>query len=238
MEIEIRNPHYIGDKTPEDRLRMFEDQYEIPSYIKSGEVGDDDYDVYWDEVENGNGDDAKYYLWDAYWNSKHESEAGYYVRQCSVCSLLYFAEWNTNNSICENEVCQNKHKPKEVVARCEEVPAQKPYARDEIEPTPLVWEAPKRNKRRQFLRDVEPTGYVYLVSAYNGLYKIGKTNDIEKRLRGLKTMSPVPLKLIHTIETITPLKLEAKLHKKYDRCRAHGEWFMLSKDEVFEISAL
>ena len=215
---------------------MFEDMFDelgIPDYIPSGDIiNDGEYVDFWDGIdEDGNrGEEIE----NSYWNDEFDWIPEKYLRRCFVCDEMYWHPDVIRNPVCSRDECKKKYNSREY--REEKVIATEP--RDDTEPPPIVWEAPTRNKRRQLLQDVEPMGYVYLVSAYNGLYKIGKTNDIEKRFRGLETMSPVPLKLIHAIETITPLKLEAKLHKKYDHCRAHGEWFMLSKDEVVEISAL
>lgn len=75
-------------------------------------------------------------------------------------------------------------------------------------------------------------GYVYFLKAENGLTKIGCTNDVEKRMRAISTMSPERLQLIGVIKTNHKYKLESKLHDKYDNKRKHGEWFSLSDSEL------
>lgn len=61
----------------------------------------------------------------------------------------------------------------------------------------------------------------------SSMIKIGFTSNIKNRLGNLKTMSPVPLRLIGTIEG-TRVD-EENLHKKFARLRSHGEWFKLER---------
>ncbi len=56
-----------------------------------------------------------------------------------------------------------------------------------------------------------------------GLIKIGKTDDISRRLRELQFMSPVPLKLKAFFPGFG--KYEHSIHGTLYRYRKHGEWF-------------
>ena len=69
---------------------------------------------------------------------------------------------------------------------------------------------------------------VYLVRSFGNYYKIGKTNNIEKRLKQLGTSNP---KI--TLIGLTHLYSEELLHKKFKDYRVKGEWFIF-EDRVLE----
>lgn len=71
--------------------------------------------------------------------------------------------------------------------------------------------------------------FVYFV-AMGQYVKIGKADDVEKRMANLQSASPVALHLIASIPTDAPLKLEAALHEKLKQYRLGGEWFELPAD--------
>ena len=81
-------------------------------------------------------------------------------------------------------------------------------------------------------KPVRTEGFVYLLRAKNGLYKIGTAIDPTKRLNGLKTGSPEKLVLIHTIKTDSPYNAESTFHKKFAHKRVHDEWFALDENDV------
>jgi len=65
---------------------------------------------------------------------------------------------------------------------------------------------------------------VYFIAAVDaGKIKIGKTVDIEKRLATLRTMSPVDIELVCTIDYDEGL--ERRIHEHLKEYRANGEWF-------------
>lgn len=73
-------------------------------------------------------------------------------------------------------------------------------------------------------------GHVYLVKKWD-LYKIGHTDNLENRLKQLK--SP---QVIQTLSTDRSLNLERELHKKYRSKRLpQSEWFRLNPKEVDEV---
>ena len=224
------------------RLQKFTDDLDIPEYVKSGEIGPDDCDAFWDSVEKSRNEDEGFFFDDAYWNYQFDWDPQEYVRQCSICSALYFAQWSTKDPTCGKDDCRktrmSQMPPTEPAhPKAENLPTTKIHKDNDA--APLVWEAPSGKKKNIHRSVLElPVEYVYVVSASGMLYKIGKTNDIDKRFRGLELMSPIPLTLIHTIESQEALKLEAELHKKYNHCRSHGEWFNLSKNELDEICSM
>ena len=76
------------------------------------------------------------------------------------------------------------------------------------------------------------SGYIYLLGADNGLTKIGTTQNISARMSSLKTVSPIPLHLLHSTWHIDAQSLEGYLHKMYSDQRSHGEWFDLDDDAL------
>lgn len=81
-------------------------------------------------------------------------------------------------------------------------------------------------------REWHSRGCVYIIKAPNNLYKIGYTENVAKRLRDLRAMSPVELILVHVIEWDDKYSLENTLHQKYHSQLHHGEWYSLSDQEV------
>lgn len=75
-------------------------------------------------------------------------------------------------------------------------------------------------------------GFIYLIRAPNNLYKIGMAINIHKRFGELKTLSPVPLQLIHVIKTPLRYSAERRMHKRFKKHRHHGEWFSLTEKHV------
>lgn len=73
-----------------------------------------------------------------------------------------------------------------------------------------------------------PSSLVYLVRSFGNYYKIGKTNNVDNRLRQLKTHNPEI-----TLIGLTDLYSEELLHKKFKDYRVKGEWFIF-EDRVLE----
>lgn len=88
-------------------------------------------------------------------------------------------------------------------------------------------EAVIRKKRKKKLCEV-----VYLLLDPPGLYKIGRTADLNQRLRELKRLVPVPLSLVGAIVTDDAGQLERDLHEHFADKREQGEWFRLSDKDV------
>jgi hypothetical protein len=79
-------------------------------------------------------------------------------------------------------------------------------------------------------------GWVYLVEAVEARrYKIGRTNDVEKRVADLSKQSCFPLKVVGTSFVPNPVEFEYHLHKRYCEKQLHGEWFNLDPQDVLEI---
>lgn len=81
-------------------------------------------------------------------------------------------------------------------------------------------------------------GYVYLIGVKRGLHKIGKSFQLEKRLKQLSWQEGHRLRIVHRIPTDRMGWLEKFLHHAFSHRRIHGEWFRLSRKEVTLIRAI
>ena len=76
-------------------------------------------------------------------------------------------------------------------------------------------------------------GYVYLIEDRdNNRYKIGVTNDLEKRLRNLQTGNSNHISIKESFQTQQPFKLEKMLHNKFRQYQYNNEWYELPTDDV------
>lgn len=78
--------------------------------------------------------------------------------------------------------------------------------------------------------DVE-YGYVYLMK-FQRLYKIGSSNNVERRNYELGTKLPEDLKMLHKIRTDDPFGIEAYWHNRFKDKKARGEYFALSSEDI------
>lgn len=68
----------------------------------------------------------------------------------------------------------------------------------------------------------DPT-FVYLIEAEIGVVKVGCSTDPLRRLRGISTHSPCPVRLI--AQWPGSLADEAVIHRAFSEYRGHNEWF-------------
>jgi hypothetical protein len=78
-------------------------------------------------------------------------------------------------------------------------------------------------------------GSVYFIEA-GGFIKIGHSKDWKGRLRGLSGSSPLPLAILYV--TRGGHEKERALHRKFQHCRSHGEWFHKAPDLLAYIDLL
>lgn len=71
---------------------------------------------------------------------------------------------------------------------------------------------------------------VYFAVAYDRV-KIGKADNVARRLREIGTSCPFPLSLVLVLEPGT-MKVERYFHRLFRASRAHGEWFYMSEELV------
>ena len=86
----------------------------------------------------------------------------------------------------------------------------------------------------QFVASRNKADKIYLIKGA-GLLKIGVTHDMDKRFKGITTMSPVPLVLHYSKKVTNARKLEKALHLKYKEFNSHGEWFNLTDKQIDDI---
>lgn len=78
----------------------------------------------------------------------------------------------------------------------------------------------------------DSSGYVYLLKSDREWYKIGISINYKKRCQGI--IGGLPFKTeIHYHKFVSNYKkCELNLHKRFDKKREGGEWFVLNEEDV------
>mgnify|MGYP000098690222 CR=1 FL=1 len=80
-------------------------------------------------------------------------------------------------------------------------------------------------------------GYIYLLHAdTQNCFKIGRTNNLQRRLANI--LLPFPITLVHSIQVADMVWAERHLHQRFADKRLNGEWFNLDSDDVAYICSL
>ena len=73
---------------------------------------------------------------------------------------------------------------------------------------------------------------VYILKTGKNLYKIGKTNDLQRRLASYHTHLPLLFRVIRQYTAVNMSELEGSLHIVFQHKRVKGEWFELQPDDL------
>ena len=77
----------------------------------------------------------------------------------------------------------------------------------------------------------ETEGFVYLLKS-GRRYKIGFTNDLDRRITALSHQTAEPINKIHSIRTDDPSGIEAYWKRRFASKCVHNEWFELTPKDV------
>lgn len=79
---------------------------------------------------------------------------------------------------------------------------------------------------------------LYVIEHPHGFYKVGISNDPERRLKSLQTASPYELELVATVDTENSNGLESLLHDRFAKYHYRDEWFELPDKQVSEFKEM
>ena len=107
----------------------------------------------------------------------------------------------------------------------------------------IFWHTMTGDVRCQFGDPVDlpplthPAGYIYVIqdTEFSRRYKIGRTNNPERRLNEIRNILPGRSEIVAIVDTQDAPALEWQLHERYADGRKRGEWFDLSDSQVREI---
>jgi hypothetical protein len=81
---------------------------------------------------------------------------------------------------------------------------------------------------------IKASNILYIITAkeFDGIYKIGITNDINSRLSSMQTGCPYNLFAFKAYETKAPATIEKMLHIFFNKKHVRGEWFRLDEKDL------
>lgn len=82
------------------------------------------------------------------------------------------------------------------------------------------------------MQQVQVGKCVYILNTGKDLYKIGKTNDLQRRLAAYHTHLPILFRVIRQYAALNMTDLEESLHIVFQHKRVKGEWFALNRSDL------
>lgn len=111
------------------------------------------------------------------------------------------------------------------------VAALREYAQDDQALADIVKMLPAVDASTSRTSSRTREGFVYLIKS-GDFYKIGRGDDLERRVKQITVALPDKATLVHSIRTDDPTGIEAYWHRRFAEKRANGEWFKLSTVDV------
>lgn len=84
---------------------------------------------------------------------------------------------------------------------------------------------------------VDNSGCIYLIKC-SEWYKIGKTKNVDRRMKTFGEALPFKQEVIHVIRSDDYSALELELHSRFADKRMNGEWFALLPEDVEYIKGI
>lgn len=81
------------------------------------------------------------------------------------------------------------------------------------------------------------SGYVYVLES-GPFFKIGRAQDLDRRVKQLKIQLPFPVTVAHTVRTNDAIAAELFFHEIFRGKRVNGEWFGLDRIDLEWIKRL
>ncbi len=84
-----------------------------------------------------------------------------------------------------------------------------------------------------YILNMREKSFVYLLKVSNeGIYKIGVSKNVEKRVKQLQTGNPEPIEILKSFLSQYPYKLESVLHRRYNYNHVQGECFYMEQKDI------
>ena len=76
---------------------------------------------------------------------------------------------------------------------------------------------------------------IYFISDGNGFIKIGRSTNVNQRIKQMQTGNAHKLILLSQFKTQNDKEMEQRIHDKYAKFRYRGEWFSIDGIDKFWI---